>query len=264
MNLELLALMLCLGSIVGVLAGLLGIGGGLVVVPALVFILPFADVSQNLVMHLALATSLATIIVTSASSSFNHFRLGNVDFFVVKWLMPGVLIGGYIGATLTEWIPTQYLPKVFGVIVFVLAVQMYRSIKTVTQGCMPNALITSLWGSGIGIISSLAGIGGGSLSVPFLNRHGVEIRQAVGSSSVCGFGIALSGMLGFIFHGFHVEGLPKYSVGYVYIPALVAISITSVFTTRIGAKLATRLPAPVLKKFFSLFLICVATSMLVQ
>ncbi|SJL85297.1 sulfite exporter TauE/SafE family protein [Vibrio palustris] len=264
MSIELLIVLLIVGAFVGLLAGLLGIGGGLVVVPALMFILPYAGISEKIVIQLALATSLATIIVTSASSALSHFKLGNVDFYAVKWLMPGVIGGGFLGATIADWIPNQYLPKIFGVIVLLLAIKMYLSINTQSKGALPSAIITTLWGGGIGIISSLAGIGGGSLSVPFLNRHGVEMRKAVGSSSICGFVIALSGMVGFIVHGFAVKGLPQYSIGYVYLPALFAIASTSIFTTRIGAKLAVRLSTSTLKKVFSIFLMFVSASMLLH
>ncbi len=262
MSIELLLLMLLLGSFVGVMAGLLGIGGGLIVVPALVFLLPQAGIDPSITMNIALATSLSTIIVTSGSSAFNHLKLGNVDMFVVKWLMPGVIIGGFVGANVAEWIPSEYLPKVFGVIVLLLALQMLLSIRNTIERSMPSSGVTMGYGAGIGIISSLAGIGGGSLSVPFLNRHGVEMRKAVGSSSVCGCVIAISGMTGFILHGYSADNLPSYSVGYVYLPALAAIASTSMLTTKIGAKLATSLPTAVLKKIFALFLMFVAGTML--
>lgn len=264
MTLELLILFLLLGSVVGVIAGLLGIGGGLVVVPALVFLLPKAGISSEILMHMALATSLATIIMTSLSSALSHLKLGNVDMFAVKWLMPGVLIGGYFGATVADWIPHQYLPKVFSIIVMMLAWQMFRSIRVVSDKPMPNPVITMLCGCAIGIISSLVGVGGGSLSVPFLNRHGVEMRKAVGSSAVCGFVIAISGMLGFVVSGYQVADLPPYSVGYVYLPALIAIAATSMLTTRIGARLSTQMPTASLKRIFALFLMFVAVTMLVQ
>ncbi len=264
MNFELLTLLLLLGSVVGVLAGLLGIGGGLVVVPALVFLLPKAGISSEILMHMALATSLATIIMTSFSSALSHLRLGNVDMFAVKWLMPGVLVGGYFGATVADWIPHQYLPKVFSVIVMMLALQMFRSIRVVSNHSMPSPIITVLCGGGIGIVSSLVGVGGGSLSVPFLNRHGVEMRKAVGSSAVCGFVIAISGMLGFVVSGYQVIDLPQYSWGYVYLPALFAIAATSMLTTRVGAKLSTQLPTADLKRIFAVFLMFVAITMLLQ
>nr|WP_216607940.1 sulfite exporter TauE/SafE family protein [Vibrio sp. RE88] len=254
--------MLLLGGIVGVMAGLLGIGGGLIVVPALLFLLPMAGIDPAISMQIALATSLASIIVTSGSSALNHFKLGNVDMYVVKWLMPGVVVGGFLGANVAEWIPSQYLPKVFGVIVLCLAVQMLFSIKRKSQKSMPGNGATVAIGTGIGMVSSLAGIGGGSLSVPFLNRHGIEMRKAVGSSSVCGCFIAISGMIGFILHGYQAQSLPAYSLGYVYVPALAAIASTSMLTTRIGAKLATSLPTATLKKIFAVFLVFVAGTML--
>ncbi|MEZ9057054.1 sulfite exporter TauE/SafE family protein [Vibrio pelagius] len=262
MSYELIGLLAGLGAVVGVLAGLLGIGGGLLVVPALLFLLPKAGIAQEIAMQMALATSLSTIIVTSGSSALNHLKLGNVEMFVVKWLMPGVVVGGFMGSFIADSIPSQYLPKVFGIIVLLLAMQMLLSIRSHSQKTMPDPAKTVACGGGIGVISSLAGIGGGSLSVPFLNHHGVEMRKAVGSSSVCGCVIAISGMIGFIWHGSSVESLPAYSLGYVYVPALVAISCTSVLTTRTGAKLATQLPTPVLKKVFAVFLMFIAASML--
>lgn len=262
MTIGLLALLLLLGAVVGVLAGLLGIGGGLIVVPALLFLLPKSGIEPDITMHIALATSLATIIATSGSSALNHLKLGNVDMFVIKWLMPGVLVGAFVGANLAELIPGQYLPKVFAVIVLFLAMQMLLTIRSETQRSLPGIWKTLLSGTGIGVISSLAGIGGGSLSVPYLNRHGVEMRRAVGSSSVCGLVIAISGMLGFILHGYQVENLPPYSLGYVYLPALVAIASTSILTTKVGAKLATTMPTKQLKKIFAVFLLFVAGTML--
>ncbi|WP_406732680.1 sulfite exporter TauE/SafE family protein [Vibrio scophthalmi] len=262
MTIELLILMLILGSFVGVMAGLLGIGGGLIVVPALLILLPQAGIDAAISMNIALATSLATIIVTSGSSALNHLKLGNVDMFVIKWLMPGVVIGGFIGANIAEWIPADYLPKVFGVIVLCLALQMLLSMKSITQRSMPASGLTAFYGSLIGLVSSLAGIGGGSLTVPFLNRHGVEMRKAVGSSSVCGCVLAISGMIGFILNGYSADNLPAFSLGYVYLPALAAIASTSMLTTRVGAKLATSLPTTVLKKIFALFLMFVAGTML--
>lgn len=264
MTIEFIFLLLALGAVVGIAAGLLGIGGGLIVVPSLLLMLPSAGIVADQAMPFAIGTSLATIIVTSGSSTFNHFKLGNVDMFAVKWLIPGVIVGGFFGSTLVEWIPSQYLPKVFGVIVFLLSLQMFFSIKVKTSRPMPSPLFTMSSGTIIGTIASLAGIGGGALTVPFLNRYGVAMRRAVGSSSACGFMIAISGMLGFIWHGSQLANLPDYSLGYIYLPALLFVSCTSIFTTRLGAKWATELPTPILKKIFSVFLMFVAVNMLVR
>ncbi|GLO61799.1 UPF0721 transmembrane protein [Vibrio sp. MACH09] len=264
MNYELLISLLLLGSFVGVMAGLLGIGGGLIVVPALLVLLPKADISADVVMHIALATSLASIIITSGSSALNHLKLGNVDVFVIKWLLPGVVIGGLMGSYVAELIPSENLPKVFGVIVLFLAGQMLLSVKSKKVRVMPSTIMTSISGCLIGIVSTLAGIGGGSLTVPYLNRYGVEMRKAIGSSSVCGCVIALSGMVGFIWNGFGVSHLPDYSIGYVYVPALLAIVSTSIFTTKFGARLASRLPTVQLKKVFAVFLLFIAGRMLLS
>ncbi|NLS12244.1 sulfite exporter TauE/SafE family protein [Vibrio sp. SM6] len=253
---------MALGALVGVMAGLLGIGGGLLVVPSLVYLLPHAGIEASVTMRIALATSLATIIITSGSAALNHVKFGNVDTFVIKWLMPGVLVGGALGSFVADKVPTSLLPQLFGGIVLVLALQMLISIRSTRQRTLPSASKMVGVGTGIGVISSLAGIGGGSLSVPFLSRHGIEMRRAVGSSSVCGFAIAVAGMSGFIFHGYSQPNLPEYSVGYVYLPALGAIAVTSLLTTRIGAKLASTLPTQSLKKLFALFLIAVGISML--
>nr|WP_282437315.1 sulfite exporter TauE/SafE family protein [Vibrio amylolyticus] len=255
-------LLVLLGAFVGVMAGLLGIGGGLIVVPALLYLLPYIGIDAENVMLVALGTSLATIILTSGSSAVNHLKLGNVDMYVIKWLVPGVVVGGFIGSYIADWVPSEYLPKIFAAIVTFLAVQMLVSVKSTKIRSMPSNPVTLLCGSIIGVISSLAGIGGGSLSVPFLSRFGVEMRKAVGSSSVCGCMIALSGMIGFILHGYNAEGLPSFSVGYVYLPALIAIASTSMFTTKIGARLASTLPTKMLKKVFALFLMFVAGTML--
>ncbi len=254
-------LYLLLGSFVGVMAGLLGIGGGLIVVPALLWLLPQAGVDSNIAMQMALATSLATIIFTSSSSSLNHLRLNNIDINVVKRLAPGVIIGGFIGSYLAELIPAQYLTKVFAIIVFLLALHMLFALKLTAARAMPSALFVTLSGGVIGIISSLAGIGGGGLTVPYLNFYGVEMRKAIGCSSLCGTLLATAGMIGFIIHGVDAVNLPSMSLGYVYLPALCGITITSIFTTKIGAKLTTHLPTTTLKKIFAVFLVFIGSKM---
>lgn len=257
----LFAMCLALGSVVGLLAGMLGIGGGLVVVPALVWLLPKAGIESSLVMHIALATSLASIVLTSGSSARNHFRLGNVDFSIVKSLAPGVVVGGLGGSVIAELVPTELLPKIFAVIVLMLALQMLRSMRITRQGTMPGPIGTICSGGVIGVVSSLAGIGGGSLTVPYLNWHGVEMRRAIGCASLSGAMIAIAGMLGFIVAGVGDEALPPMSIGYVYLPALFGIVMTSMVTTRYGAALVSRLPTATLKKIFAVFLLFISMKM---
>ncbi|WP_325893825.1 sulfite exporter TauE/SafE family protein [Grimontia sp. NTOU-MAR1] len=253
---------LLLGGVVGLLAGLLGIGGGLIVVPALSVLLPWAGIAGNLVMPMALATSLASIVVTSSSSAYTHYRLGNVQPSVTRTLLPGILLGGLLGSGIADRMPTEYLPKVFGAIVLLLALQMALSLRVKSARPLPSTLGSMTSGTAIGMIASLAGIGGGSLTVPYLHYHGVEMRKAIGSASLCGVFLAFSGVIGFIFFGLNQpEALPPYSVGYVYLPALIGIVVTSVMTTRYGARLATQLPTPIIKRVFAVFLLVVGASM---
>ncbi|OAN14159.1 hypothetical protein A3K86_11270 [Photobacterium jeanii] len=263
-TLWLFAMCLVLGSVVGLLAGLLGIGGGLLVVPALAWLLPQAGIESGLVMHIALATSLASIVLTSGSSARNHIRLGNVDLQAVKLLAPGIVVGGLGGSVIAELVPEHLLPKIFAAIVLMLALQMLASIR-VSQNNRTLPSSAKCIGSGgvIGVVSSLAGIGGGSLTVPYLNWHGLEMRRAIGSASLVGAIIAIAGMVGFIVAGVGDEALPAWSIGYVYLPALVGIVSTSVITTRYGAALVSRTPTATLKKIFALFLLFISVRMFI-
>lgn len=253
---------LVLGGGVGLLAGLLGIGGGLVVVPALSVLLPWAGISASLVMPMALATSLASIVLTSSSSAYSHYRLGNMQFSAINSLLPGLLVGGFLGSLIAHITPTAHLSRIFGTIVLLLALQMALSLRITSFKPSASPLFNVFSGAIIGMISSLAGIGGGSLTVPYLHYHGLEMRKAIGSSSLCGLFLAGSGMVGFVFFGLTQSAtLPPYSIGYVYLPALFGIVITSVFTTRFGAKLASRLPTQIIKRIFAVFLLLVGIGM---
>ncbi|CAM4002575.1 TSUP family transporter [Vibrio sp. B1Z05] len=261
-TIELIAVLVLIGAFVGVLAGLLGIGGGLIIVPALLFLLPMFGIKAAIAMQMALATSLACIILTSGSSALNHYRANNVDMFVAKFLIPGVIAGGFGGSFIAERVPSDYLPPIFGCIVLCLSIRMFTSIKATAAKGHIGVTNTFISGATIGTISSLAGIGGGSLLVPFLNRRGIEMRKAVGTSSFCSMILAASGMLGFILHGSGSDVLPAHSVGYVYLPALFAIASSSVLTSRIGVRLTNVLPTPTLKKIFSVLLLVIAIRML--
>ena len=252
---------LVLGAVVGILAGLLGIGGGLLVVPALVWLLPKAGIEADLVMHIALGTSLASIVLTSGSSARNHFRLGNVDLTIVRSLAPGVVIGGLGGSFVAELVPSSMLPKIFAIIVLLLATQMLLSMRFSGKHDLPGGLGTFCSGGVIGVVSSLAGIGGGSLTVPYLNWHGVEMRRAIGCASFSGALIAVAGMTGFVLAGVGEQALPPMSLGYVYLPALFGVALVSMQTTRFGAAWVSYLPTPVLKKIFAVFLLFVSIKM---
>jgi len=263
--LETLLLYLLLGSFAGLLAGLLGVGGGLVIVPVLAFAFTRQAINPELIMHLALGTSLASIVVTGLSSAWSHHRLGAVEWPVVGRLVPGLLIGALLGAVLADQLSGRHLRGFFGV--FEIGVGLYMILGApVAHGRGERSVgsfeLASV-GSGIGLISALLGIGGGTLTVPYLSWCGRSVRNAVAVSAACGVPIALSGALGYLWTGQDAVSLPALSVGYIYLPALFGLVAASLFTAPLGARLAHRLPVKVLKRLFGGLLLAIGASMIV-
>jgi len=252
------------GVLAGILAGLFGIGGGLVIVPALFFILPKFGIPSELVMHIALATSLATIVVTSISSAYSHYRHNAILWPVFLALAPGLVLGSLLAGQVASFLRGEYLTVLFVAFEFLVALQMLRSIKLSSARQLPGKLQVTSSGVGIGFISGLVGIGGGTLTVPYLSWYQVSIKKAVATSAACGFPIAIGGMIGFIFAGWGVDGRPENSSGYVYWPAFIYISISSVLCSPIGAFMAHRIKSYLLKYFFAVMLILVGLQMLSQ
>lgn len=252
---------LVLGSVVGILAGLLGIGGGLIIVPALVYLLPLEGVSKEFVMPMAIATSLAAIIITSASAAFAHYKKGNIDFKLASKIMKSIVLGAFIGAFLAELLSFNSLSFFFATIVVLLALQMLFSFNFKGTAELPATTGIYLIGLITGIIASLMGIGGGAILVPILTFYALPIRHAMGVASLCGVCIAFFGSLGFIVTGYSQENLPQWAIGYIYLPALLGIITTSFICAPLGVKLAHALPVKLLKKCFALFLLFVAVKM---
>lgn len=260
---------LALGAIAGLLAGLFGIGGGLVIVPVLVWSLTAQGASPEVVMHMAVGTSLASILFTSITSIRTHHLKGAVPWPVVMRMGSGILVGSSLGALTAAAISGDNLQTIVGAFAVVMAIQMgtgwqpgRRSAAPAETG--PSAPMTSretlVLGSGgavIGWASAIFGIGGGSLVVPWLSWRGTAMRHAVGIAAACGFPIAVAGTLTFIWTGSQVADLPPYSLGYIYLPALLGIVLTSVWFARLGALLAHRLPAVMLRRSFALLLAAV-------
>lgn len=256
---DLLAFLL-LGAFAGVLAGLLGVGGGLVIVPVLAFI--FADRGFDGVMHLAVGTSLATIVFTSLSSVRAHQRRGAVRWDVFARLTPGIVLGALVGAGIADLMPGERLRLVFGVFELLVAVQMALSAKPGPHRQLPGPAGMGIAGGVIGAVSAVVGIGGGTLTVPFLAWCNVPMRQAVATSAACGLPIAVAGAAGFVWTGWGEANLPEYTLGYLYLPALAGIVIASVLSAPLGARLAHTVPAASLKRFFALFLAILGLRML--
>lgn len=210
--------------------------------------------SEHLV-HLALGTSMGAIVVTSVASLRAHHAQGAVKWDVVRRITPGILVGTFGGTFIAARIPTLPLAIFFVCFMGYVALQMLLNVKPTPSRQLPGAAGLSGVGLGIGLISALVAIGGGSLSVPFMTWCNVRMQNAIATSAAIGLPISLSGAAGYLISGWAVEGLPQYHVGFVYLPALVAIGAVSSLTAPLGAKLTHRLPVPILKKIFAAVLV---------
>ena len=260
-------ILLCLlvGSVVGFLAGLFGIGGGLIIVPTLVYLLPMVGVPEPLLMSTALGTSFATIVITGFSSAQRHHKLGNIVWRAVKVLAPMVMISVFISGLFIGKLDRDVSAKIFACLVVYLAAKMVISIKKNTGKTKPLTTQASVIGGIlIGMASSAAGVGGGGFIVPFLNSRGIDMKKAIGSSAFCGALLGLSGMFSFMVSGWGNPAMPDYSLGYVYLPAVFGITGTSFFTSKLGATATSKLPVPTLKKGFALLLVAIAVDMFIK
>ena len=253
---------IAVGCFAGILAGLLGVGGGLVIVPMLDICFTSQGFPGGLIMHLALGTSLASIMFTSVSSFWSHHRHGAVRWDVVRRVTPGILAGTFGGSCIAAVMSTEFLKIFFVVFLFYVSFQMVADKKPNPSRDLPGW--PGMFGAGgvIGIVSSLVGIGGGSLSVPFMIWCNLAIHHAIGTSAAIGFPIAVAGSVGYIYTGLHVSGLPEYSLGYVYLPALIGIVAASVLTAPLGVRMAHALPVSKLKRGFAILLLVMGIRML--
>ncbi len=258
---EQLAIYLAIGAIGGLFAGLLGVGGGIVVVPALVIVFSSIGLPHEHLLHLAIGTSLATIVATSVASMRAHHARGAVNWPVVRQMLPGVAVGCIFGAWAAAQIPTTPLRWIFAAFECYIATQMLLEFAPDPHRELPGKIGMALAGGLIGAASSLLGIGGGTLTVPFMTYCNIPMRQAVGTGSALGLPIAVFGCAGFVVSGWHVANLPLHSAGYVYLPALPAIAVTSLLIAPQGARLAHYLEPALLKKIFAAVLYVLAARM---
>lgn len=242
---------LALGAVAGFFAGLLGVGGGAIMVPVLALMFAAQGFPDAHLMHLALGTSMAAIVFTSISSLRAHHRHGAVLWPIVRTIAPGILIGTFVGAQFASQVPTRPLAIFFTLFMSYVAFQMLANIKPKPSRQLPGSLGMFLVGSGIGAISALVAIGGGSLSVPFMTWCNVKMHQAIGTSAAIGLPIAVAGTLGYLVGGQNAVDLPAGSFGYIYLPALASCVAMSMLTAPLGAKAAHKLPVPILKKIFA-------------
>lgn len=247
------------------MAGLLGIGGGLIIVPVLAFLFARDGVNPDIVMQCAIATSLATIMLTSLSSIRAHHARGAVQWSLFRRLTPGIVAGAVLGAAIADVLPSPVLRNVFAVLVLAFAAQMAFTAAGVPGKYPPpgRAILTAV-GVAVGAVSALLGVGGGSIVVPYLRWRSVPMRHAVATAAAGGFPIAVAGTAGFVVAGLNEVGRPAWSAGYVALPAFAAIAAVSVLFAPVGVWLAHHLPEVALRRVFALFLAALGLRMLLS
>lgn len=248
------------GAVAGLFAGLLGIGGGAIIVPALIYLLPALDIAAADLTQTAVATSLACISVIAINSTWAHHRRGGVLWPVFARLAPGLVVGALAGAALAHSLTSVTLQRIVGAAALLVALKMVLDIDGRGKRDLPGAPALAAVGAAIGTLSSLLGIGGGSLTVPFLSWCKVTMARAVGTSAACGIAIAWAGTLGFVLVGWGRNG--GADLGYVNLPAAAAVIAGSLVFTPVGAALSHRLPAAALRRVFAVLLALVGADML--
>ncbi len=259
-----IVMLLVLGSATGFLAGLLGIGGGMLLVPFLTMLFTAQAFPPQHVLHIAVATSLTTILFTSVSSVRAHRKRSAMRWDIIKAMAGGAFLGTFVGAQLASLLHTRWLATFFAIFVGCSGLAMLRNARrTIPAEGRPLFGKVGLFGagSGIGVISSLVGAGGGFITIPFLTWCRVHIHEAVATSAAMGFPIAAGGLVGYVISGWNVEGLPPLAIGFIYLPALAACAIASVLTAPFGARVAHTLDVMSLKKIFAMLLIGLAIYM---
>jgi len=251
-----------LGCVAGTIAGLLGVGGGLIIVPALSYLFELQGIAPQSTLHLALGTSLGTIVFTSLSSTAAHHRRNAVGWGIFARIAPGILVGSYWGGLLASNMVTHSLKGIFSVFLLLVAVQMLSGARPRPTRTFPGPLGSTLVGTGIGTIAGLVGIGGGSMSVPFMIWCNIDMRKAVGTSAAIGFPIAVAGALSYAINGLRHPLQASHTFGFIHLPALLGISIFSVLMAPLGARLASVMPPPKIKRWFAVLLFLVSLKML--
>jgi len=251
-----------LGIVVGFLAGLFGVGGGSVMVPMLTSLFLAQGFPREQMVHMALGTSMASIVLTSASSLRAHHMRGAVGWEIVRQITPGILAGTFFGTFIAARLDTVPLAVFFACFLAFVASRMLRDSKPKPSRELPSRIGMTAVGLFIGFISALVAIGGGSLSVPFMIWCNVEARRAIGTSAAIGFPIAVAGTAGYLANGWAAEGMPPYTLGYIYLPALVLVGGVSMLAAPFGARCAHRMPVTTLRKLFAVILILLAFKML--
>lgn len=255
---------LFIGVLAGTLSGLLGLGGGIIIVPSLVFLFEnFLNFPTQDAFHFAIGTSLASIIIVAAASSTAHIKRTHVSWFLVRRLLPGLLLGAAVGGMITNFLPSHWLRIFFALFLFIIATRMFRSPNIVAKTeTLPNQGIVITTSSGIGLLSGMLGTGLGAATVPFLVRYNVNMKIATATTVICTVPTAILGSIAYMSATYRSVLPHGHSIGYIYLPALAGISIASIICAPLGVSLATILPTTTLKRIFALFLFLICLLLL--
>ena len=254
-------ILLSMGGLAGMLAGLLGIGGGVIIVPVLALVFAHQGVHTDVIMHVAIGTSLGTIVITSLSSIRAHQRRGGIDWRVFRTITPGIIVGGMLGAVIARQLGGDTLRVTFAVFMLLVAAQMALGNAAPPHRTLPGTAGMLVAGGLIGTVSTLMGVGGGSMSVPFLTWCNMQVRKAVATSAAIGLPIAVTGALSYMVSGWDSAHLPPWSIGFINVPAFIGIVVASTLFAPLGAALAHRIPPLLLKRLFAAFLLVLGIRM---
>jgi uncharacterized membrane protein YfcA len=261
MNVALVPVFLALGAFIGFLAGLLGLGGGFTTVPVLLEIFSREGFATEHLVPMAIGTSAATIIFTGISSARAHHARGAVRWSVVGGMAPGIVVGSLIGPQIASSLPPALMSAAFGAFIWFGAYRMLRNKPPVAERELPGRVGMAGVGAVIGMIAGMVGTGGAFLAVPFMTRCNVRLHEAVATSAAMSIPVAIFAATGFIIAGWNKPALPPYAIGYVYLPALVAIVITSTLLAPLGARMAHEWPVDRLRRAFAAMLFCLGAYM---
>jgi uncharacterized membrane protein YfcA len=250
------------GLFAGFMAGYLGIGGGLVLVPALTWLFSQDPATADMAVQMAVATSLATMLFTSMSSLLSHHKRGAILWPLVRQMIPGLLAGALLGSIIADGVGNDALGNIFGVFALIVGLQLLRGTRQAGNRPIPGRWMVAGTGLGIGTVSSLLGIGGGSMTVPWLLWHGQRVQNAVATAAACGYPIAIAGTLGFVVLGDGSPAAP--TLGYVHLPALAGVAVFSVLGAPLGVAAVHRSSPLLAKRIFAGFLLIVAVKMLLR
>lgn len=261
---ELIIIYVITGALVGVIAGLLGLGGAIIVVPFLVWQLPQIGVPEHQLMHVAVATSLGLVVCSALVSGWNHHRYGNVHWPVVHKMLMGLIIGALLGTFIARHIPSAALQLFFGCFVLIVSSRMAFPKKQVENRRLPEGMQLNIVSVIIGILCILLGVSGGSLLVPYFNRCNLALRNAIATASVCTFPVALTGVIVLMFFAPANLVMPTHSIGYVYLPALLALVLPCIVLVPVGVRLAMRLEVMLTRRIFAAVLFLIAVDMIYE